>query len=555
MSNLVILLIVIPFFASFFVLLDRYLLNYYIADLISIIAVSLCLFFLVLLYPSMINGKIISYLVGGWKEPVGIALYMNGFAWVTSFIGVVICLLILIYARDNRNYTYDFYFLFLILIGGMQGVILTQDLFNMFVFFEILSIASYILIAHSKKSKSVIAGFNYLLISSLGMGFFLLGIVLFYGQTGVLSLREGAHLIDELGRGSRIFAFSLLLICVGIGIKAAFVPLHTWLPGAHAFAPHPVSAVLSAVMIKISFLAIWRILRIFQATHLQYILLWIGGITALVGIIWAIAQSDAKKLLAYSSISQMGFIIASFGVATSVSLTASFYHILSHSLFKSLLFLSIGVVIYTTGKRNIYELSGLGRKMPFVGMSFFIGAFSICGIPPFNGYVSKTLISISMKNFPFVYLLLFLASVGTVSSFSKLSGIFTGREINKDSNSQSKKLSRKISGGILTSLTVLSVLCLITGIFYQSGIRLVSRLILGEKIRYPVFIYSSSHLGGSGFVVFLGLVVYFFISTSRGKKVLRYIEKIKLGLNDSLLLVVVGFLIFVALSWIMGFKS
>lgn len=555
MSNLVILLIVIPFLASFFVLLDRYLLNFYIADLISIIAISLCLFFLVLLYPSMIDGKIISYLVGGWKEPVGIALYMNGFAWVTSFIGVVICLLILIYARDNRNYTYDFYFLFLILIGGMQGVILTQDLFNMFVFFEILSIASYILIAYSKKSKSVIAGFNYLLISSLGMGFFLLGIVLFYGQTGVLSLREGAHLIDELGRGSRIFVLSLLLICVGIGIKAAFVPLHTWLPDAHAFAPHPVSAVLSAVMIKISFLAIWRILRIFQATHLQHILLWIGGITALVGIIWAIAQSDAKKLLAYSSISQMGFIIASFGVATSVSLTASFYHILSHSLFKSLLFLSIGVVIYTTGKRNIYELSGLGRKMPFVGMSFFIGAFSICGIPPFNGYVSKTLISISMKNFPFVYLLLFLASVGTVSSFSKLSGIFTGREISKDSNSQSKKLSRKISGGILTSLTVLSVLCLVTGIFYQSGIRLVSRLILGEKIRYPVFIYSSSHLGGSGFVVLLGLVVYFFISTSRGKKVLRYIEKIKLGLNDSLLLVVVGFLIFVALSWIMGFKS
>ena len=555
MSNLVILLIVIPFLASFFVLLDRYLLNFYIADLISIVAISLCLFFLVLLYPSMIDGKIISYLVGGWKEPVGIALYMNGFAWVTSFIGVVICLLILIYARDNRNYTYDFYFLFLILIGSMQGVILTQDLFNMFVFFEILSIASYILIAYSKKSKSVIAGFNYLLISSLGMGFFLLGIALFYGQTGVLSLREGAHLIDELGRGSRMFVLSLLLICAGIGIKAAFVPLHTWLPDAHAFAPHPVSAVLSAVMIKISFLAIWRILRIFQATHLQHILLWIGGITALVGIIWAIAQSDAKKLLAYSSISQMGFIIASFGVATSVSLTASFYHILSHSLFKSLLFLSIGVVIYTTGKRNIYELSGLGRKMPFVGMSFFIGAFSICGIPPFNGYVSKTLISISMKNFPFVYLLLFLASVGTVSSFSKLSGIFTGREINKDSNSQSKKLSRKISGGILTSLTVLSVLCLVTGIFYQSGIRLVSRLILGEKIRYPVFIYSSSYLGGSGFVVFLGLVVYFFISTSRGKKVLRYIEKIKLGLNDSLLLVVVGFLIFVALSWIMGFKS
>jgi len=548
MNNIVILLIIIPFIASSLALFNKYIPHLSIARLASLGAVSLCLIFLTLLFPAIFTGKTINYPVGGWKEPVGISLYMDGLAWISSLIGMMIALFALIYAGGEGGYDYKFYFFFLTLLGGMQGVILTQDIFNMFVFFEILSIASYILIAYPRKENSIMASFNYLLISSLGIGFFLLGIALLYQQTGVLSLREMIGPGSEIHKSSAMFSLALVFLVVGIGVKAAFVPLHTWLPDAHAFAPHPVSAILSGVMIKVSFLAVWRIIRLFQFGNLQEIFLWIGGATAFLGVTWAIAQDDSKKLLAYHSISQMGFIIVSFGVATSLSLTASFYHLLNHSLFKSLLFLSIGAVIYTTGKRKIEELRGLGKKMPLVFIGFLIGALSISGIPPFNGYVSKSLISLSLKEYPFVYFLIFLTSMGTVASFIKLSRIFALKGTWGKGNAIKKKIPR----GMLIPLVFLSILCVVTGIFPYTGTGIISRLLLGEKLRLNLSFYSPSELVSTMLILGSGFTLYLFISSLKGKKALEYIKKIKPGLNDSLLLFVAGFLFFVLLIWVMG---
>jgi multicomponent Na+:H+ antiporter subunit D len=565
MNDLVVLLIVIPFIASLVSLLDRYFLRLRMAQVSSIGAVCLCLIFLAILSPTLWGGEVVYYPVGGWPEPIGISLCMDGLAWITSLIGMLIALLCLVFAGGEGKYQSKFYFSFLILLGGMEGVILTGDLFNMFVFFEILSIASYILIAYQQKEKSIMASLNYLLIGSLGMGFFLLGIALLYQQTGVLSLREIARLGSRIERDSTMFTISLVSLVVGIGIKAAFMPLHTWLPDAHAYAPHPVSAILSGVMIKVSFLAIWRILRLLQGYNLQQVFMWIGGLTAFLAVVWAIAQNDSKKILAYHSISQMGYIIASFGAATSFSLAASFYHTLSHSLFKSLLFLSVGAVIYITGRREIDEMAGLGKKMPLVWISFLIGALSISGIPPFNGYVSKSFISASLKGYPFVHSLIFLASVGTVASFIKLSRIFRASESkegssearyrnDKDANSHSVMVHidhlKAVPRRMLIPLVVLSILCLITGIYPYTIGGAISKLLLGKGLSSTLLVYSPSQLANTMFVLGPGLVVHLLTTSSKGKRTLGYIRSLNLGLNNCLLLIAVGFLLLVIMSWI-----
>ncbi len=544
MENLIILLILIPFLASFISLLGKYFLSKQQVQVIVVGALCTCLILLAFIFPPVFKGSTISYSVGGWREPIGICLYIDGLAWISSLIGLLITLLAFLFAMGEEKYEYKFYFFFLILLGGMQGVILTGDLFNMFVFFEILSIASYILIAYPQKEKSIIASFNYLLISSLGIGFYLLGIALLYQQTGILSLREISHLKTQIEKNSPLFSLSLISLIAGIGVKAAFIPFHTWLPDAHAFAPHPVSATLSGVMIKVSFLAVWRILDFIPFLTLQILFMWIGVFTAFLGIIWAIAQDDTKKLLAYSSISQMGFIIASFGVATSVSLVASLYHILNHSLFKSLLFLTIGTAIYTTGKREINKISIHGEKMFLVKISFLVGALSICGIAPFNGYVSKRLIFFSFKRYPILYYLIFAANVGTVASFIKLSQIFRRGE---------KKVNKKIiPKKMLAPLIILSLLCLFTGIFPVTGTEVLSRLLLKERISFNLQIYSLSGLGQSIFIFSLGLFLYFLITSSKGEKVLKFIRNIRCGLNNALLLFIAGFLFFTLFLWIFG---
>jgi len=553
MNNLVILLVIIPFLASFLTLFEKYAFGIEKAPQTAIVATSCCLVLLIFLFPPVFKGKAIEYFLGGWKEPVGITIYMDGLSWIASFIGIVIGLVSLFFSWGEKKYEHKFYFFFLILLGGMEGAIMTGDIFNMFVFFEIVSIASYILIAYSKKTKSLMASFNYLLISSLGMGFFLLGIALLYQQTGIFSLRGIAGLKNQLIPNTRILNIAIISLVVGIGVKAAFFPLHTWLPDAHAFAPHPVSSILSGVMIKISFLAIWRIIRILDTPSLQHIFIWIGAFTALLGAIFAIAQSDCKKILAYHSISQMGFIIAGFGVATSFSLVASLYHILNHSLFKSLLFLSVGVVIYLTGKRKIDELAGFGNKIPFVKITFLVGALSICGVPPFNGYASKTLISTSLKDYPLAYFFIFMASAGTFTSFIKLSRIFRGK-INQENTfyKEQKNFKEKIPKKMIFPLFTLSALCIITGLCPETTTGLISRLILNEKIKTDLHFYSLSNFTGSLFSLIFGLSFYLLIITQKGSKVMNFLRKTRPTLNSSLLLVVAGFLLIVVFYLLTG---
>jgi formate hydrogenlyase subunit 3/multisubunit Na+/H+ antiporter MnhD subunit len=560
------LLILLPFAASLICLLARFLRRPLLAQVVAAVSVAGILLILFLLLPVLRGPLPIAYAMGGWAEPLGITLYLDALAWTASVMGTVIGLCALLFAFGERSYRSDFYFFFLMLMAGMEGVILTGDLFNMFVFIEIVSISSYLLIAYSLDPAKLWASLRYLLLSSLSIAIFLLGLFLIYRSTGTFSLR----LIQEsLSPGAvptaastsaagsvKVLSLAAAALTVGAGLKAAFVPLHTWLPDAHAAAPHPVSALLSGVMIKISFLAVWRILSALSATGIQALFRWLGPLTALLAVVLALSQTDSKRLLAFHSVSQMGLITAAFGAsagAGSAGLSASLAHVISHSLFKSLLFLSVGAAIHVTGRRNLQDRGTVAAPswlMPF----FLVGALSISGLPPFNGYVSKTLVVSLFKSSPLLRTALRLTSIGTAASMLKLSGMFRrGASGPLPAAGMVVRSPRsRLSPFCPVALSLLALLCLAGGLAPGLLMRTLVFPAVGiPGTRFPSF-YTARHLIESGIYAALAVGLYLLVRTRRARTVAKWVRGLRLSLDGSLLLVVAAVLLFALLGVVHG---
>lgn len=337
------------------------------------------------------------YHLGGWPTPVGIDLRLDDLATLlllaVNVVGLAVALYSVDYMRRFSARPY-FYGLFLLMVTGMNGVILAGDLFNLYVFLEVAAVASYALVAFGTGHEELEASFKYIVLGSLSSALILVGIALVYGITGTLNMAQMAGRITETGMDAPLLlAFGLFI--VGFSFKAALVPFHAWLPDAHPSAPAPVSAMLSGVLIKaIGVYVLARLaFNVFGIADNELSLLrWLGVLSMVVGGLLAAGQSDIKRLFAYSSISQVGFIILGFGLGTPLGLVGALYHLVNHALFKSLLFLNAGAVEYATGTRNLNELGGLNRALPVTGATSLIGSMSIAGIPPFNGFWSKLII-------------------------------------------------------------------------------------------------------------------------------------------------------------------
>ncbi|HKK48864.1 MAG TPA: proton-conducting transporter membrane subunit, partial [Alkalispirochaeta sp.] len=377
--------------------------------------------------PAIAGDQAIPYALGGYEVDPAILLLLDGLAWVSSSLVVVVGIIVSIVSLPHRRFDAAYFFFLMMTIAGMQSVVVTTDLFTMFVSFEIVAIGAYVLIAWERTPQGLLASLKYLFLSTVGILFFLFGIFVLYRDLGSLSMltlstlipREPAAVhavipgfnalaLPEPGV-ARAIPLAVAALCVGIGVRTAFIPFHTWLPEAHAWAPHPISALLSGVLIKVSFLAMVRIVAAFHASYLMPLFLWIGGITALVAVGWALAQHDAKRLLAFHSISQMGYILAAWGAAGALSGVAAYSHAISHALFKSLLFIVVGIAIERAGTRDVYRIRGVGRGAPLLAVGVLVGSLAISGIPPFNGFVSKQLISSALYGSP-VYVLLQITS-------------------------------------------------------------------------------------------------------------------------------------------------
>lgn len=366
---------------------------------------NLAMLFL-LLYSAFIGREMLLNGPDIWKAvwldgPLNITLVLDGFSSLmlltVSLVGLSVTLFSINY-MEHYGAKGSFYALLLIMIAGMNGLVLSNDLFTMYLFLEAAAIASYGLIAFGLGRDELEAALKYLLLSSVATAFILLSIAILFGLTGSLQLGGIAAGLASFP-DSRIISLCLALFIMGFGLKAAIVPFHAWLPDAHSTAPAPISAMLSGVLIKVlGVYALARIcLNVFGMTPaLSQVLMILGIVSILVGAFLALGQNDIKRMLAYSSISQIGYIILGLGVGTPLGILGALFHILNHAVAKALLFLNAGSIEHATGTRNLDKMGGLAQRMPVTAGTSVIGSLAIAGVPPLNGFWSKLIILLAL---------------------------------------------------------------------------------------------------------------------------------------------------------------
>jgi len=361
------------------------------------------------------NPVIVS--IGGWRPPFCINLVAGPVGVLFSAIIALVGLLVSIYALDyiKKGPTEKYNMLYLLLLTGATGVVLTGDIFNLFVFFEILCISSYALVAYTADKAGFESAIKYLIQGAVGSSLLLIGVGLLYGLFGTLNMADIAQNIKSVSPIS-VFVPMVLLI-TGLGVEAAIFPLNAWLPDAHSSAPSSISAILSGIAIEVGLYAVARVIfTIFGASGIFPFLALLGILTLLVGEMCAFSQNNIKRMLAYSSIGQIGLILFALAIATSYGVTGGLFQLISHTLAKALLFLAVGYMIYRAGSMEISALEGMGKKMPLTCLAFTIGAFSLVGLPPFIGFPSKFLVvraALATKE-TFLFVLIGLALLGTI---------------------------------------------------------------------------------------------------------------------------------------------
>ena len=412
-----------------------------------------------------LSGTLV-YSVGAWTIPVGIGMVLDG---LSAFMLVTVNLVAAFVSIFSINYMnkftakWKFYTLFLLMLAGMNGVIVTGDMFNLFVFLEIAAVASYALVAFGTERHELEAAFKYAVMGTVASSFILLGIVILYSYTSTLNMADMQMVLAEKGTGNIIFMVSVLFL-MGFGLKAALVPFHAWLPDAHPSAPAPISAMLSGVLIKS--LGVYALCRIFynvigMSQALSSIFLFLGTLSMVIGGILAIGQWDLKRLLAYSSISQIGYIILGLGLGTPLGILGGLFHLLNHSVFKSLLFLNSGAIEYATGTRDLQKMGGLAERMPLTATTSMMASMSVAGVPPFSGFWSKLLIiiaAVEAGRFGYAFWAV-LISILTLAMYMRvMKYAFFGALREKLNSVKEVPLFMKLSMGLL------AFICLIAGV-------------------------------------------------------------------------------------------
>lgn len=426
------------------------------------------------LFLTLSSGAIINR-IGGWEDilgiPIAIFLIADGLSGVLLLIINLIVLLASIfslkYIKDN-NLKNKYYSLLLLILAGLSGVVLSGDIFNLYIFLELTLISAYTLVAYDLSKEGLEASFKYQVFGRLGSAFILLGMIFLYFSTGTLNFID----LSRLNIPTHISNMATILFMVGFGIEAGLFSLHMWLPDAHQNAPAPISAILSGILIKI--VGIYPIFRIIYniigiTPEVSNLFLIIGNVSMMVAVLLAINQWDFKRLLAYHTISQMGYVFAAFGLNTPLGYFAGLLHLINHSLFKSLLFLNAGSIEYAIGTRNLKRLGNLKQKMPWTYFTNLVGSLSISGIPPLNGFWSKLLIiiaSIYSGNY-LTAIIATLVSILTLASFTKtLKYAFWG-EASPDINLNE---ITEVPMSMILPMLLLSLLCVLSSLILLNGV-------------------------------------------------------------------------------------
>ena len=400
-KNLPILVVICPLMMSLIVVLIP---HNFLSWLITLFTTFITFIFSLFLYQEVYLHTSISYALGNWIPPMGIEYVIDKVSIVPIIIISLISFITTIFSSKvmpteiNSSSISKVYSLWLLAIAGLIGLVTTGDAFNLFVFLEISSLASVALVAMGgqKDKQGLVAAYNYLVLGAVGATLYVIGVGLLYGITGTLNLADLSQRIAEINDNKALIAgFGFMII--GIMVKAAVFPLHVWLPRAYAYAPSAVSVLLAATATKASLYILARILfSVFDISDsliintLQYVILPLSIFAMFAGTIMAIFEKDIKRLLAHSSIAQIGYITLAFAIGTKASVAAGFIHLFNHALIKGALFMAITSMSFYINKRiTINNLSGLGRAMPITFICFVICSFSLAGIPLTAGFISK----------------------------------------------------------------------------------------------------------------------------------------------------------------------
>lgn len=434
-----------------------------------------------LIKPVMIDGKVISYWMGSWEPVNGYAI---GIGYEIDQLNLFFALLVVstflfsgIYSlkyMERDHHLGHYYTLYLMLSGSVLGLVLTGDIFNMFVMIEIMTFACVALAAFRNRQKGALeASFKYLVIGSMGSSFTLFGITLLYAQCHTLNMAQLSSILSTTHTPTTTLALGMLV--AGFGVKAYLVPFHTPAADSYTVAPASVSMMFSGMVNKAGVYGMIRLLyiifRSMDSTAVQTLLTVIGAVTMFVGVTMALSQHDFKRLLAFHSISQIGYVITAAGLGTALGLTGGLFHAMNHTLFKGLLFLCAGAVFYATGSTNLDELGGLSKRMPKTTICFLVGAFSIAGLPPFNGFASKWMIyqatyekavTTGHIGYALVTVVALVVSVMTLASFIKVTqAVFFGQ------TPMTCRKAKEVPFAMRLPMWIMSVLCLLTGVCYE----------------------------------------------------------------------------------------
>lgn len=457
----------------------------YFAPLIMLVLSLLSIGFM-----SLNSEQPLIYYIGGWEPvdgiPIGVSFVLDG---LTIFMLCIINIIGFLSALYSINYISKFtgekYFfaLFMLMVAGMNGVVMAGDLFNLFIFVEISVISSYALVAFGIGKQELEASFKYQVMGGLASLLILLGIAMLYWQTRTLNMADISSLL--LHSGNRSFMlFTQFLLLTGFGLKAALIPFHAWLPDAHSSAPSPISAMLSGVLIKA--IGIYTILRIFFnifaiSENISWMVISLGALSMIIGVFLAIGQWDLKRLLAYHSISQMGYVVLGAGIGmmilarggdlkvASLAIAGGLFHLVNHAVFKGLLFLNAGAIEYRTGTRQLEEMGGLAKQMPVTYATSLTASLAISGIPPFNGFFSKLLIIVAAVMGKFYLLALFavIVSIITLASFMKVLRYAFYGPLKMNGSAKIKD----VPFAMKSSMIILAILCLLLSLLIFPGIR------------------------------------------------------------------------------------
>lgn len=488
MNPLIPLFVAVPLAGAFLIMILGIFirnLNKYLASLVLLFLVSISFYFLF-----ATGSKVSVYKVGGWEAinsiPIGIYMVLDGFTAIVLCIINLIGFLSVFYSISYiSRYTAEnnFYALFCLMIAGMNGVVLSGDMFNIFVFTEISAISSYALVAFGVEKNELEATFKYQVLGGLASFLILIGIAFLYWKAKTLNIAD-INTVFSTGYDRNYYLLVEILLLSGFGLKAAIIPFHAWLPDAHSSAPSPISAMLSGVLIKA--VGIYVIIRLFFnmfaiSESMAILITTLGALSMVIGVFLAIGQWDLKRLLAYHSISQMGYVVLSVGIGmilisrgsrnelAALAIAGGVFHLINHATFKGLLFLNAGAIEYATGTRNLQEMGGLSKSMPATSATSLVASLSISGIPPFNGFFSKLIIIVAaiMAKFYFLALLAVIVSIITLASFMK----FQRYAFFNKTDTGNKIKIREVPFPMLFSMVVLSIVCLLLSILVLPEIR------------------------------------------------------------------------------------